>query len=606
MENGLAFLGWYDNAEFTGEPITTIKSTDTGAKNFYAKWDKEVFAEKLNINSINELLLFTTHQLVWSITPENTTNKEVEFFSSNESVATISAKGLITALATGTTTITVRVYGNRALDLQFEVTVYVNDYIKGSYETESYAVAGEKVQLNATVEYKNGTTGAVKWASLTPEIATVDENGVVTTLKAGMAKIVATDPNNESLKLEYVVTVLDKEAAGVLDLILRSHESNIFTKYNLGIGAGIPVYYKDIFGSANKILFNDKLVIDSSRKDMEVEAKTGDYFESMKSIEFITVHYTGNMSSGADAKANANYFVGDNAVSIHYTTGNDGVYQALDHAQGAWHAGDSGAYDQVGEFKWHATGVKVGANDPQYPTFTISQDFYYEINGQKTTVPMAKPWNYSGRGTDHVLNADGTISSQANFGQSGFQNREPESFINDMGLPFTIVDGEYYMGSTWWCYTQVYEGRICSTGGNRNSLGIESCVDKGSDLWYTWQKTAQLVAKLMYDTNLDITRVRGHHFFSGKDCPQPMLANNCEIWYEFRSLIEAEYELLTEYSDYEIKFESHNPEILDNNGRIIKQPSETTCVTYTVTITKDGQSQSVTLASMIQGMYVDR
>ena len=606
MENGLAFLGWYDNAEFNGEAITSIKSTDMGNKDFYAKWDKEVLAEKLDINSIKELLLFTTHQLVWSITPENTTNKEVEFFSSNESVATVSAKGLITALATGTTTITVRVYGNRALDLQFEVAVYVNDYIKGSYETESYAIAGEKVQLNATVEYKNGTTGAVKWSSLTPEIATVDENGVVTTIKAGIAKIVATDPNNESLKLEYVVTVLDKEAAGVLDLILRSHESNIFTKYNLGIGAGIPVYYKDIFGSANKILFNDKLVIDATRKDMEVEANTGDYFESMKSIEFITVHYTGNMSSGADAKANANYFVGDNAVSIHYTTGNDGVYQALDHAQGAWHAGDSGAYDQVGEFKWHATGVKVGANDPQYPTFTVSQDFYYEINGQKTSVPMARPWNYSGRGTDHVLNADGTISSQANFGQTGFQNREPESFINDMGLPFKIVDGEYYMGSTWWCYTQVYEGRICSTGGNRNSLGIESCVDKGSDLWYTWQKTAQLVAKLMYDTNLDITRVRGHHFFSGKDCPQPMLANNCEIWYEFRSLIEAEYELLTEYSDYEIKFESHNPEILDNNGRIIKQPSETTCVTYTVTITKDGQSQSVTLASMIQGMYVDR
>ena len=42
----------------------------------------------------------------------------------------------------------------------------------------------------------------------------------------------------------------------------------------------------------------------------------------------------------------------------------------------------------------------------RYVTFTISQDFYYEINGQKTAVPMARPWNYSGRGTDHVLNAD--------------------------------------------------------------------------------------------------------------------------------------------------------------------------------------------------------
>jgi N-acetylmuramoyl-L-alanine amidase CwlA len=162
------------------------------------------------------------------------------------------------------------------------------------------------------------------------------------------------------------------------------------------------------------------------------------------------------------------------------------------------------------------------------------------------------------------------------------------------------------MGTTWWAYTQVYEGRICSTGGNYNSIGIESCVNKGSDLWYTWQLTAQLVARLMDANDLDITRVRGHHFYTAKDCPQPMLANDQEIWYEFLELVEAEYELLTKYSDYEITFESHNPEILDNNGRIIKQPSETTCVTYTLTFTKDGNSQSITLGSMVQGLYVGR
>ena len=606
MENGLAFLGWYDNAEYTGEPITQISAIDSGAKTFYAKWDKEVLAEQVEINSISELLLFTTHQLVWTITPENTTNKEVEFFSSNEAVATVNAKGLITALANGTTTITVRIYGNRELDVKFDVQVYVNDYIDGSYESNSYAEVGQNIQLNAEIIKKDGTKAAVSWKSLTPEIATVDANGVVTTVKAGIAKIVAYDANDEALDLEFGVTVLEAEQSEVLDFILGTHESNIFTRYNLGIGSGTPDYYMDIFGSVNKILGNEALEIDDSRKDMEVEAKTGDYFESMTSIEFITVHYTGNMAAGADAKANANYFVGKNDVSIHYTTGNDGVYQCLDHSYGGYHAGDSGALAQVGAFKWIPSGVKVAEGDPLYPEFTISQDFYYEINGQKTTIPMARPWDYKERGTDHILNADGTISSQSNFGQTGFANRDPESFINDQGLPFKVENGEYYMGTTWWCYTQVYEGRICSTGGNRNSIGIESCVNKGSDLWYTWQLTAKLVAKLMLDNNLDITRVRGHHFYSGKDCPQPMLANDCEIWREFLELVEAEYELLTKYSDYEIKFESHNPEILDNNGRIIKQPSETTTVSYTVTITKDGKTESVTLSSVIKGMYVDR
>jgi hypothetical protein len=326
----------------------------------------------------------------------------------------------------------------------------------------------------------------------------------------------------------------------------------------------------------------------------------------MVSIEFITVHYTGNMAAGADAAANASYFATNGSTSIHYTTGNDGVFYCMDESKGAWHAGDSGALAQVGEFKWLPTGVKVAAGDPQYPNFTISNDFYYEINGQKTTVKMPNPWNYSSRNTDHVLNADGTISSKAGYSSTGFTGRTPESFINDLGLPFKIVGDEYYMGTTWWCYTQVYEGRICGTGGNRNSIGIESCVNEGSDLWWTWQKTAQLVADIMVRQNLDITRVRGHHFFSGKNCPQPMLENDQEIWYEFLELVEAEYELLTKYQGYEVSIVSNNPEIVDNNGRVVKQPAETTCVTYTITFTKDGQSKSITLASMVKGLYVDR
>ena len=601
LANGLEFLGWYDNAEFTGLPITKISSTEVGNKVFYGKWAEEVKVEKVEINKISELLLFKTHQLVWNLTPANATDTTVEFFSSNESVAYVSAKGLITALANGKTTITMRVYGNRELDVVFELEVFVNDYIDGSYETESYVVIDESIQLNAEVVKKDGTVGAVKWTSATPDIASVDANGLVTALNAGTAKIIAQNPNNASLKLEFVVVVLEELPEDILALAIESNESNIFTRYDLNIG---NTYNKDILGSVSKLLGNSPLVKDT--KYYEASNKSSATYGTMSSIEFITVHYTGNMAAGADASANANYFATNGSTSIHYTTGNDGVYYCMDESKGAWHAGDSGALAQVGEFKWLPTGVMVKADDPMYPNFTISNDFYYEINGQKTTVKMPNPWNYSSRNTDHILNADGTISSKSGYGQTAFSNRTPESFINAQGLPFTIVDGEYYMGTTWWCYTQVYEGRICGTGGNRNSIGIESCVNEGSDLWWTWQKTAQLVADIMVRQNLDITRVRGHHFFSGKDCPQPMLENDLEIWYEFLELVEAEYELLTKYAGYEVSIVSNNPDIVDNNGRVVKQPSETTCVTYTITFTKGTETKSITLASMVKGMYVDR
>jgi hypothetical protein len=238
------------------------------------------------------------------------------------------------------------------------------------------------------------------------------------------------------------------------------------------------------------------------------------------------------------------------------------------------------------------------AGDPLYPVFTISNDFYYEINGRKTPVEMAKPWNYSGRNTDHVLNSDGTISSKPGY-TSPFANRLPETFINEQGLPFKVENGKYYIGSTWWCYTQVYEGRICSSGGNTDSIGIESCVDKNSNLWYTWHLTAQLVAKLMEENNLGIERVKGHHFFSGKDCPQPLLENNQEIWYEFIEMVKAEYKRRTTFKDYEFTLTTEDTTYLHKNGYVKKWGDQAECLEYTVTINNGIDSEEITLYTLI-------
>ena len=37
-KKGYTFAGWYDNENFTGEPVTAISATDFGDKTFYAKW----------------------------------------------------------------------------------------------------------------------------------------------------------------------------------------------------------------------------------------------------------------------------------------------------------------------------------------------------------------------------------------------------------------------------------------------------------------------------------------------------------------------------------------------------------------------------------------
>lgn len=67
--DGYEFLGWFDNVEFDGTPITTIYNTETENKNLYAKWkialdkDSDGFYK---ISTINHLLQLGQYPSYWT------------------------------------------------------------------------------------------------------------------------------------------------------------------------------------------------------------------------------------------------------------------------------------------------------------------------------------------------------------------------------------------------------------------------------------------------------------------------------------------------------------------------------------------------------------
>ena len=81
-----------------------------------------------------------------------------------------------------------------------------------------------------------------------------------------------------------------------------------------------------------------------------------------------------------------------------------------------------------------------------------------------------------------------------------------------------------------------------------------------------------LVADIMVRHNLDIYRVRGHHAFTAKNCPQPMLENDLEIWWKFIELVEAEYEKLVSYNNTNVLIVPLTDAINDH-GRVITNES---------------------------------
>ena len=575
-KEGHTFIGWMDAKE-----NFIIKAVQGGK--LTAIWKENVVVTDIRINnSVEEILLYDTLKLNCTVLPFDASVKDLKFESSNKNIASVDKDGVITALKCGEVTIRVISQSESKKVREMKIKVVTPAHFEISYETNSYVIEGEEILLNA-IYHKSDEVWQLEWKSLDDTIATVNSDGLVSGLKAGTATIRVSVVGLDNVYQDFIVTVVSKEISDALQVVLNAHESNVFVEYNLPIGAGTPVYYADVFGSVNKLLFNNPLEI-NTRYNAATNNKYGAELKNrlLESVEFITVHYTGNMNPGADANMHGSYFaqpLSSVSTSIHYSTGNDGVYKGMDEIYRAAHAGDDGSLETVKKFEWRDTPVEVLESDPEFAVVTITANATFAINGRDTGIKVPEETKY-GRGfvTDN-------------------------KWLNDMGIAVNIKDGKYQLGTAWWCYTQIGEGRICSNGGNRNSIGIESAVNKGSDLWFTWQKTAQLVADIMYRHNLDITRVKGHHFFSAKDCPQPMLENELRVWWEFIDLCKAEYELRSLTSNPTITYSSSS-EYLGNYGRVTKQENTSTLVTYTVSVTVNGKTEKVELASIIPGVYL--
>lgn len=129
-------------------------------------------------------------------------------------------------------------------------------------------------------------------------------------------------------------------------------------------------------------------------------------------------------------------------------------------------------------------------------------------------------------------------------------------------------------------------------------IGIETCVDFGSDLYATWQRTAKLIAKLMVDHNLGFESIKQHNYFNDKECPQTLRRN--DLYDHAIDLVLAEYLVLTKLKDYKIEFVSLNHNIVDNRGRVVNPPTVETVVEYKIIVSNDkGYNESIVLSSKI-------
>ena len=438
--------------------------------------------------------------------------------------------------------------------------------IIGAFDDKSWVVSGKTIQLSSTYIGENNVN--LVWTSENPELATVNSMGTVTGVSEGLAKIIVSDATYPDVKFEFYVTVFNEEPTGMLKLLVDSNNASIYTRNHILIGityGSDGAYYADIAGSVSKLLFEDYVV----HKDYYLEKPNNTTTLNglgKNGIDFITVHYAADMPYSSTASLTggrnlASYNKSLNnqgtTASWHYSTGNDGIWACQSEAWGAWHAGSSKS------FSWSDSGVTYQATDPEFAKVTLGSDGYFYVNGRKSSI----------------------------------KNSTSGTKLNIMGLAYKVQNGKYYLGGHYYNDSYRY---ISSRGGNNNSIGMETSVRQGSDLWLTWQYTAQLCAKLLLKYELPLSQLVGHHFFSGKWCPQPMLEYDMEIWWEFVELVRQEMELYKNFANYTLNFETDSL-YLKSNGRISSLPTYSECATYTVTYSDGSTTKTVTLSSLIPG-----
>ena len=255
-----------------GEVTITVKTEDgkytASCKVTISK--NVVKAESVSISGANQVEAGNTIKLTATVKPDNATNKNVIWSSSNPNIARVDASGNVTGLRAGTVTIIVTTVdgGHKAT---YTVTVKASNTQAPAQQPQQPSTpqpsnpqpqqptivpvtgvsinggsnqvkVGATTQLTANVAPANATNKAVTWSSDNPSIATVNPStGLVTGVDDGVVTIRVTTADGGytatytvTVSSTYVITFKEapKTATGVMQYTISvTKNGQPFTAY---------------------------------------------------------------------------------------------------------------------------------------------------------------------------------------------------------------------------------------------------------------------------------------------------------------------------------------------------------------------------------------
>lgn len=368
-----------------------------------------------------------TYQLTAALTPVNASTK-VTWSVSND-VVSVTDDGKITANRGGACLVTATAGSVKA---QCSVTVTDVAITRVDFTDSSVdMLEGDSRKLSVSVAPSNASVSSLTWSSDNTRVATVSQDGTVTAVGEGTAKITAKAPSG---KYDTCWVYVDKKAS--VSVPLLNHEygpMNLTSYYSSGKVMDTNNITSLVFTSVEYTSSGDKYEVKASiqgrttRSNCTVELYFYDANNRVLGQETMIERVTANMDYNIQAHAYIDTDILDNAVRMEfYYYGTPADYNG----------GGSGG--STGGNEGGSTGGDEGGSGTETPDYDYPYDTYYGFEG----IPSFDEFTSSSR-----TQMDYTEGKKAGYMYASATTAEFDSYraaLKECGFSESQVAGMYF------------------------------------------------------------------------------------------------------------------------------------------------------------------
>lgn len=160
-------------------------------------------AEGIEISGADIISSATTYTAI--VTPDYTTDKSVEWSVDVETIATVDENGMVTPVTSGTITLTATAKDGSGVSATKQITItrgITNIEIAGADSIT------EATTYTAIITPDYATNKEVEWSINNTEIATIDQNALVTPVTSGLITITATAKDGSGISVSKDINII--------------------------------------------------------------------------------------------------------------------------------------------------------------------------------------------------------------------------------------------------------------------------------------------------------------------------------------------------------------------------------------------------------------